>query len=42
MSIGEKAKFWTAISEKWSKEEPEEFMTKADIEKLNSTVVKTK
>lgn len=42
MSIEEKAKFWTAISEKWTKNEPEEFMTKADIEKLNSTVVKTK
>ena len=42
MSIGERAKFWTAIAEKWTKNEPEDFMTKTDIENLNSTVIKTK
>lgn len=40
MSIKEKAAFWKAISEKWTKQEPEEFMSDKEIEKLYTTVLK--
>lgn len=40
MTIKERAAFWKTISEKWTKEEPEEFMSDKEIEKLYSTVIK--
>lgn len=40
MSIKEKADFWGTISQKWTKQDPEEFMSDKEIEKLNKTVIK--
>ena len=40
MNIKEKADFWGAIAKKWTKADPEEFMSDKEIEKLNKTVVK--
>lgn len=40
MNIKEKADFWNKILEKWKKQDPEEFMSPKEIEKLNNTVIK--
>lgn len=40
MNNKEKAQFWGAISQKWTKQDPEEFMSQNEIKKLNSTVIK--
>ena len=40
MTIGEKADFWGKIAEKWTKEDPEEFLSDREIEKLNKTAIK--
>jgi hypothetical protein len=41
MTIKEKADFWGNIAKNWTKQDPEEFMSDKDIEKLNKTVIKT-
>lgn len=40
MTVKEKAEFWGTIAEKWTKEDPEEFLSDREIEKLNKTVIK--
>ena len=40
MTVKEKAEFWGNVAKKWTKEDPEEFMSAKDIEKLNKIVVK--
>ena len=42
MSIQEKSDFWATMAEKWTREEPSEFMSKNDIRDLEDLVVKTK
>lgn len=41
MELGERVEFWKAISDKWSKNDPSEFLSDKDQEKLNKTVVKS-
>jgi hypothetical protein len=41
MTIKGKADFWGNIAKNWTKQDPEEFMSDKDIEKLNKTVIKT-
>lgn len=41
MELDERVEFWKAISDKWSKNDPSEFLSDKDQEKLNKTVVKS-
>ena len=40
MTVKEKAAFWNTIAKKWTKQDPEEFLSDKEIEKLNNTVIK--
>lgn len=40
MTVKEKADFWGTIAKKWTKADPEEFLSDREIEKLNNTVIR--
>ena len=40
MSLSEKNDFYSKLAKKWTKNDPSEFMTDKEQEKLNKTVIK--